>query len=164
MASRIRFVVFFVLAAVIAIAAQPSRKILFIGNSLTYFQDGIYYHLEKLAGSAVPPLIIKAAKSVFGGGYFKTLWERTAPRDAIRNGAYDVVVLQEDLPETTVAAFREYAPKFVEEIRKVRGRPVPAADRLGNRPGIPKATMTERNEVRRSYKYRGRENVAMFLL
>jgi hypothetical protein len=32
--------------------------------------------------------------------------------------------LQEDIPETTVADFREYARKFVEEIRKNHGRPV----------------------------------------
>ena len=35
-----------------------------------------------------------------------------------------MVVLQEDLPETKVADFKEYAVKFVEEIRKTGARPV----------------------------------------
>ena len=106
------------------IVADPPRKILFIGNSLTYSNDGIYSHLEKLAASAVPPVTIQADKAVVGGQYFKTLWEQfPEPRRAIARG-YDIVVLQEDLPETKVADFREYAPKFVEEIRKTGARPV----------------------------------------
>jgi hypothetical protein len=46
-----------------------------------------------------------------------------------------VVVLQEDLPETTVADFREHARLFVAEVRKAGARPVLlmawAYDRLG---------------------------------
>jgi hypothetical protein len=104
--------------------ADPPRRILFIGNSLTYFNDGVYSHLQKMMASAVPPVAIEADRAVVGGQYFKTLWEQfPEPRRAIARG-YDVVVLQEDLPETKVADFREYAPKFVEEIRKTGGRPV----------------------------------------
>lgn len=104
--------------------ADPPRRILFIGNSLTYFNEGIYSHLQKMLASAVPPVAIEADKAVVGGQYFRTLWEQfPEPRRAIARG-YDVVVLQEDLPETKVADFRQYAPKFVEEIRKTGGRPV----------------------------------------
>lgn len=104
--------------------ANPPRRILFIGNSLTYSQGGIYTHLEKMAAAAAPPLTIQADKAVFGGQYFKTLWERyPEPRQAIARG-YDAVVLQEDLPETTVADFREYARRFVADIRKTGARPV----------------------------------------
>jgi hypothetical protein len=46
------------------------------------------------------------------------------PVKAIDTAAYDVVVLQEDIPETTVADFREYAGKFLDEVRKNRARPV----------------------------------------
>lgn len=103
---------------------QSPSKVLFIGNSLTYFQDGIYYHLERLAASAKPPRAVRTDKVVFGGAYFKTLWERREPREVIAKGGDDVVVLQEDLPETTVAAFKEFAPRFVAEIRKAGGRPI----------------------------------------
>jgi hypothetical protein len=104
--------------------SDPPRRILFIGNSLTYFNDGIYTHLQKLTASGVPPTEIEADKAVVGGQYFKSLWERfPEPRRAIARG-YDVVVLQEDLPETKVADFKEYAVKFVEDIRKTGARPV----------------------------------------
>jgi len=104
--------------------APPPQKILFIGNSLTYFQDGIYSHLEKMGAAATPPRTIHADKSVFGGQYFKTLWEKyPEPRQAIARG-YDAVVLQEDLPETTVADFREYARRFVGDIKKTGAQPV----------------------------------------
>jgi hypothetical protein len=106
------------------VVADPPRKILFIGNSLTYSNDGIYTHLQKLTSSAAPPMTIEADKAVVGGQYFKSLWETfPEPRRAIARG-YDVVVLQEDLPETKVADFKEYAAKFVDEIRKTGGRPV----------------------------------------
>jgi len=106
------------------VVADPPRRILFIGNSLTYFNDGIYSHLQKLTAAAVPPMEIEADKAVVGGQYFKSLWEQfPEPRRAIARG-YDVVVLQEDLPETKVADFKEYAARFVEEIRKTRARPV----------------------------------------
>jgi hypothetical protein len=49
--------------------AQPPQRVLFIGNSLTYFQDGIYSHLEKMAAAASPSRTIHADKAVFGGQY-----------------------------------------------------------------------------------------------
>jgi len=103
---------------------SPQKTILFIGNSLTYSNEGIFSHLEKLMASATPPVVVRADKAVVGGAYFKSLWEQhREPREAIAR-RYDIVVLQEDLPETTVADFRAYAPRFVEEIRKTGARPV----------------------------------------
>jgi hypothetical protein len=65
-----------------------------------------------------------ADKAVVGGAYFKSLWEEhPEPKRAIARG-YDVVLLQEDLPETTVADFRLYARRFVEEVKKTGARPV----------------------------------------
>ena len=46
------------------------------------------------------------------------------PLKAISTAAYDVVVLQEDIPATTVAEFREYTGKFVAEARKKPARAV----------------------------------------
>jgi hypothetical protein len=113
-----------VLEAAHAQTLNSPRRILFIGNSLTYSQDGIYSHLQKMAAIANPPLIIQTDKAVVGGQYFRTLWDQyPEPRQAIAKG-YDVVVLQEDLPETTVADFREYSRKFVAEIRRTGARPV----------------------------------------
>jgi hypothetical protein len=111
---------------VVAQTAAPPvpRKLLFIGDSFTYYQNGIYSHLEKLAAAGNPPLIVTTAKSVFGGAFLHRLWDLKEPVTAINATAYDVVVLQEDIPETTVADFREYARKFVAEVRKNHARPV----------------------------------------
>ena len=106
------------------LAAQVPRKILFVGDSFTYSQNGIYTHFEKLAAAANPPLVVTAGKSVFGGAFLHRLWDMKEPVKAIDTATYDVVVLQEDIPETTIADFREYAGKFVAEVRKNRARPV----------------------------------------
>ena len=99
-------------------------RILFIGNSLTFWNDGLWVHLERMAGRATPPVALTTGRSVFPGAFFKSLWERREPRDAIRSRAYDVVVLQEDLPETRVEDFREHARRFVGEVKQAGARPV----------------------------------------
>ena len=116
----------FAIAAAMAQTNAPPvpRKFLFVGDSFTYSQNGIYTHFEKLAAAANPPLAVTADKSVFGGAFLHRLWDLNEPVKAINTAAYDVVVLQEDIPETTVADFREYARKFVSEVRKNRARPI----------------------------------------
>ncbi|HEX5108569.1 MAG TPA: hypothetical protein VFV95_08990 [Vicinamibacterales bacterium] len=106
-----------------AAQAEPT-KILFIGNSLTFSNDGLWLHLERLAAKASPSGPLSTGRSVFGGAYFKTLWNRPEPREAIRTGGWDVVVLQEDLPETRVEDFRDYARRFVNDVRQAGARPV----------------------------------------
>ncbi|MGA3235487.1 MAG: hypothetical protein ABSG03_04235 [Bryobacteraceae bacterium] len=86
----------FVVAAVLAQAAtQAPRKILFVGDSFTYYQNGIYTHFEKLAAAANPPLAVSADKSVFGGASLRRLWDLKEPVKAIDTATYDVVVLQD---------------------------------------------------------------------
>jgi hypothetical protein len=116
----------FAMALAMAQTAAPPvpHKILFVGDSLTYAQVGIYTHFEKLAAASKPPLVVTTAKSVFGGAFLHRLWDLKEPVQAIDTGTYDVVVLQEDIPETTVADFREYARKFVAEVQKNHARPV----------------------------------------
>jgi hypothetical protein len=119
------------LAAALASGALASRsvqqapnQILFIGNSLTYWNDGLDLHLQRLASSAEPPIAITTGRAVEGGAFLKSLWARSHPRQSIATGRYDVVVLQEDLPETTVEDFRAHARLFVEHVRKAGARPV----------------------------------------
>jgi len=101
-----------------------AKKILFIGDSFTYAQGGINTHFEKLAAAATPPLIVTTARAVAGGAPLKRLWETGEPVKAINTGGYDVVVLQDDIPEINVDSFREYGRKFVDEVRKNNARPV----------------------------------------
>jgi hypothetical protein len=105
-------------------AATPPRRVLFVGDSFTYSQGGIYTHFEKLAAAGIPPSVVATDKAVAGGAYLKRLWEMKTPVDAIDSGAFDVVVLQDDIPETTIDNFRQYARMFVEEVRKNKARPV----------------------------------------
>jgi len=48
------------------VATQAPRKILFVGDSFTYYQNGIYTHFERLAAAATPPLVVTADKSCLG--------------------------------------------------------------------------------------------------
>jgi len=125
--------VFLALLGVAAVTSTPRaqfsapavpRKILFIGDSFTYAQGGIYAHFEKLAASATPTLVVTTDKAVAGGAFLKRLWDMQGPVKAIDTGAFDVVVLQEDIPETNVDTFRQYGRMFVDEIRKNKARPV----------------------------------------
>lgn len=118
-----RFALVALVTSLMAVPAPP-RTILFIGNSLTYSQKGLYYHLEQLTSSANPPVAVHADRSVQGGATLKTLWEKAEPRALIGKGIYDVVILQEDIPEIDVESFRQYARNFVGEIRKAGSRPV----------------------------------------
>src|SRR5215472_1809329 len=100
------------------------RKVLFIGDSFTYTQGGIYTHFEKLAAAATPTLVVSADKAVAGGAYLKRLWEMQEPVRLINTGEFDVVVLQDDIPETSLDYFRQYARMFVDDVRKNKARPV----------------------------------------
>jgi len=113
-----------VAVALFPAAAQTPTRVLFVGNSLTYWNDGLFSHLERLAARAQPPIAVTTGRSVVPGAFLKSLWARPEARQAIGAKAHDVVVLQEDLPETNVEDFREHARLFVAEVRKAGARPV----------------------------------------
>lgn len=112
-----------------------ASKVLFIGDSFTYTQGGLWTHFTELAAAANPPRAVTTDKAVQGGAFLKVLWELETPVKAIDTGNFDVVVLQDDIPETNPDYFKEYARKFVNEVRKNHARPVLlmawAYDRLG---------------------------------
>ena len=106
-------------------AAAPSAKnVLFIGDSFTYAQGGLDNHFTRLAAAATPLIPVTTDRAVEGGAYLKLLWELGPPVKAIDTGRFDTVVLQDDIPETNPDYFREYARKFVNEVRAHNGRPV----------------------------------------
>ena len=69
--------------------SQPTAHILFIGNSYTFFNDGIDHELEGLAPTVMATSLAKAGYSL------KDHWtdEETVPM--IQDGLWDYVVLQE---------------------------------------------------------------------
>ncbi|MGD8814110.1 MAG: SGNH/GDSL hydrolase family protein [Anaerolineales bacterium] len=103
---------------------EPQYKILFIGSSLTYYNRGLKYHFTQLVGAADPQLVIQADAVTRSGAPLEHMWEQTDARERIGEGNYDVVVLQDAIPNTDVDTFHEYVRLFVEEIRDAGAEPV----------------------------------------
>jgi hypothetical protein len=99
----------------------PSR-ILFIGDSDAFWLD---QHLKKLAASADPPLVIETSGVTGGGMSLEEHWQLLGLK-AVREGNWDVVVLNQDVAAhwSDIDKFYEYAGKFDQEIQKVGAQTV----------------------------------------
>jgi hypothetical protein len=107
--------------------AKAPRKLLFVGNSFTYYNGGLENNVKRLADSARPPRRLDAARATQGGATLKILDGKQWVHDQIDQGGYDVVILQEDIPELTehsVEPFFTYARRFDEEIKRAGGQTV----------------------------------------
>jgi hypothetical protein len=84
---------------------------LFVGDSLTYVNN-LEKRVAALARTAgVSELVVE--REVKGGAPLKVLWQKTKAEQIIASGGpWDVVVIQEDLPETDLETFQEFADKF----------------------------------------------------
>jgi hypothetical protein len=104
----------------------PSRpkRVLFIGNSFTYWHGGLWTHLNSLSHAMDPPLAFETAHVVKGGASLEVLWRDTDAASVIARGGWDFVVLQDDIPETSLASFRTYARRFVDAVRKAGACPL----------------------------------------
>ena len=100
------------------------KKVLFVGNSFTYWNKGLWHHMEQLVRCRTGKQVFKADRVVRGGASLKVMWEKTKARAMISEEAYDIVVLQEDIPETNIESFYKYARKFDSLIRQSGARPV----------------------------------------
>lgn len=103
---------------------KKTTKILLIGNSFTFWRGGLDRHLKTLskALSLTPDYQTKAVTR--GGASLEVMWKKTSAVAEIKKGTYDIVILQEDLPETTVESFRIYSKKFVDLVRQMGARPI----------------------------------------
>jgi hypothetical protein len=100
--------------------SPPSSRILFIGNSFTFYNDGVNQQLERLEPSI-------ETKTLATSGYsLKDHWNNGKALETIRDGKWDYVVLQEQsqTPVTGRAAFLEYASMFNKEIKSAGGETV----------------------------------------
>ena len=97
--------------------ASVAKRVLFIGNSLTFWNQGVDVMVKKL----VPG--IETSRVAVGGATLETLWKNGEAKLAACAGQ-DVVVLQEDLPETTQASFRRHAKLWCDHVRKYGAEPV----------------------------------------
>ncbi|WP_138497831.1 SGNH/GDSL hydrolase family protein [Nostoc sp. PA-18-2419] len=105
--------------------AEQSIKVLFIGNSYTYFND-LPWLTQQLAESAKETKILKTDMVVVGGATLKSHWKRGEALKLIKAKRWDYVVLQEQsiLPITNPQQMYEYASLFNAEIKRVNSQTV----------------------------------------
>ena len=109
------------------LALKSSARVLLVGNSFTYYNGGLENHVKALAESAHPPRHLSADRATKGGATLRILHGLDGVHEKMRSGSYDVIILQEDIPELrehSVAPFFEHARLFDREIRELGGQPV----------------------------------------
>ncbi len=74
---------------------SPPSRILFVGNSLTGFNDGVDTHLAGLVDSADSLQQVTAENVWIAGASLRNHWFNDNTTNTIWNGDWDVVVLQE---------------------------------------------------------------------
>ena len=102
---------------------DPDLRILFIGNSLTYVNDLPAMVQQLGASNSARPVTV--ASVAFGDYSLEDHWNRGDALAAIRQGGWDLVVLQQGpsaLPASR-ANLIEWTGRFADEIRKVGARP-----------------------------------------
>ena len=97
--------------------ASVAKRVLFIGNSLTFWNQGVDVMLAKL----VPG--IETSRVAVGGATLETLWNNDEAKLVCADN-WNVVVLQEDLPETSRESFRRHAKLWCDHVRKYGAEPV----------------------------------------
>ena len=99
---------------------QPATKVLFVGNSFTFYNGGIDAQLAEMAPSCATQLLA-------AGGYtLQKHWDDGTEVQAIRSGHFSYVVLQEQsqTPVYERALFATYAADFSRLIKASGGQPV----------------------------------------
>jgi len=91
-------------------------KILFIGNSFTYFNQGIDFHLGELAASATPPVVLEIASRTTPNQTLMGHYQDESTHDAIAQRQWDVVVLQGASYETIDPEDRDSFVAFARQL------------------------------------------------
>jgi len=123
----------FILACILAAIAPASTvdekrpvRVLFVGNSYTHMND-LPRLTARLAASARPPRAVETELVAEGGATLERHWKAGRALEAIRNGKWNYVVLQEQgtlgpsddfRTINDPAVFHTYARLFDDEIRK----------------------------------------------
>lgn len=94
----------------------PPDRLLFFGNGLTSYNLGLPEHLKLLAASADSPLTVEIQTLTAGTVRLKDHVESSRTAE-IREGTWDVVILQEDPHWATRDEFFEAVRKFDKEIK-----------------------------------------------
>src|SRR3569623_1996967 len=107
-------------------AAAPSKpvRVLFIGNSYTYYNGGLGAIVQSMAAKAGQRMeFVEVTK---GGQTLEGHWNDGKALAAIRKGGWDIVVLQENSMRPLLAPEKmaQYATMFDAEIKKIGAKTV----------------------------------------
>ncbi|MDP8231418.1 MAG: SGNH/GDSL hydrolase family protein [Candidatus Zophobacter franzmannii] len=99
-------------------AVVTPTNILFIGNSITYYNSGVYVHLEAIAEDIDNSVDIVCDNITGGGMTLQGHWNNPATITAIEGGNYDYVIPQESTswPVNSPEVFYGYVQQFDEVI------------------------------------------------
>lgn len=123
---RLALFVLFLAIASLASAAEAPGKVLFVGNSFTYYNNSLHNHYRELVAAASPSQdyagIVRSL--TISGGY---LPEHAGLPALVASESWDVVVLQGystgPIGTETASPFRDAAREFVGVIRDSGARP-----------------------------------------
>lgn len=107
------------------VAEQQAIRVLFIGNSYTYFND-LPWLTQQLAASAKETKKLETEMVVIGGATLKNHWKRGEALRLLKAKRWDYVVLQEQstLPITNPQEMYKFATLFDAEIKRVNSQTV----------------------------------------
>lgn len=107
------------------VGEQQAIRVLFIGNSYTYFND-LPWLTQQLAASAKEPKTLETEMVVVGGATLKNHWKRGKALRLLKAKRWDYVVLQEQstLPITNSKEMYKYASLFDAKIKRVNSQTV----------------------------------------
>ena len=104
------------------------QKILFIGNSFTYYNGGVDKHLERLAASANPPIRLLIGSQTTPSQTLKGHYHDHSTKRALALQRWDVVILQgasyEPVDQSAQKEFFEFARRLNEDIEEIGARTV----------------------------------------
>jgi hypothetical protein len=89
-------------------AADPPQRVLFVGNSYTFYNGGLDVHVRAFVLSGLG-VVVEASSVTIGGATLEDHWNSTATMSEIEQGGYDTVILQEQSMRPVVDPESMYA-------------------------------------------------------
>ena len=74
---------------------DPPERVLFIGNSYTYYNGGLNVHVQEMVNSAHPDWDFVAENITAGGATLEMHYNNQSTLNSITSGNWDMVILQE---------------------------------------------------------------------
>lgn len=120
-----------------------TSRVLFVGNSFTFYNGGLSNHFKAMAASSIPTRVVAADAVTKGGATLEIQWGLSRVHEAILSGhpqvplqlyefpppalQYSHIVLQDDIPEYKTHNFDnffKYTRLFTEQVKSVGAKPI----------------------------------------